>query len=86
MIVSIAIVLAVAGAVVAGLCIVGFLADVRDAADRRSEVARVNRERRLAQARINRLTSAALQQMTEAAAPHRAPCQCVRCAGQGGQR
>ncbi|AZZ83456.1 hypothetical protein C5O27_00385 [Gordonia alkanivorans] len=67
--------------ILAVLYLVGFLIDIFDESDRQIEIARINRERRQAEARINRLTSAAIQQMTEAAAPHGAFCQCARCIG-----
>jgi hypothetical protein len=86
MIITTVIVLVVVGAVVAVLFLAAFLIDVCDEADHQMEMTRINRERRLAEARINRLTSSAIQQMTEAAAPHSVCCQCVRCAGRGGQR
>ncbi|MAU84011.1 MAG: hypothetical protein CME34_19505 [Gordonia sp.] len=73
-------------AVVAAIYLVAFLIDIRDESDRQMQIARVNRDRRLAEARINRLTSSAIQQMTEAAAPHGALCQCARCVGRGGHR
>ena len=79
-------ILVVAAALLAMLFIARFLIDVSNESDRQIEIARVNRERRLAEARINRLTSSAIQQMSNAAAPHGVFCQCARCVGRGGQR
>lgn len=84
--ITLLIILAVVAGLVAVLFLVGFIASLCDEADRHAEIARVNRERRLAEARINRLTSSAIQQMTEAAAPHGVLCQCSRCVGRGGVR
>lgn len=78
--------LAVVAGLEAVLFLVGFVASLCDEADRHAEIARVNRERRLAEARINRLTTTAIQQMAEAAAPHGIFCQCTRCVGSGGVR
>ena len=83
---ALVIILVVAAAILAMLFIAGFLIDMCDESDRQIEIARVNRERRLAQARINRLTHSAMQQMSNAAAPHGMFCQCARCVGRGGQR
>lgn len=83
---TLVIVLAVVAAILVVLFLVGFVAGLCDEADRHAEVARVNRERRLAEARINRLTSSAIQRMTEAAAPHGIFCQCSRCVGRRGVR
>lgn len=84
--IALLIILAVVAGLVAVLFLVGFIASLCDEADRHAEITRVNRERRLAEARINRLTSSAIQQMTEAAAPHGIFCQCTRCVGRGGVR
>ncbi|RPA65842.1 hypothetical protein EF294_03640 [Gordonia oryzae] len=78
------IIFAVVAGLLAVLFLVGFVASLCDEADRHAEIARVNRERRLAEARINRLTTTAIQQMAEAAAPHSIVCQCTRCVGRGG--
>jgi hypothetical protein len=53
--------------------------------DRQVDNARINRERQIAEARINRLTLSAIQQMADAAAPHSASCQCARRIRLGGQ-
>ncbi|GAC54473.1 MULTISPECIES: hypothetical protein [Gordonia] len=79
------IILVAAAAILATLYLVGFLIDICDESDRQIEIARVRRERRQAEARMNRLTSSAIQQMTEAAAPHGIFCQCAQCVGRGGQ-
>lgn len=83
---TLVIVLVVIVAIVAAMFLVGFIVGICDEADRQAEVARINRERRVAEAQINRLTASAIQQMTEAAAPHSALCQCARCVGRGGAR
>ena len=80
------IILVVVAAILSMLFIARFLVDVFDESDRQLEIARINRERRLAEARINRLTYSAMQQMSNAAAPHGVFCQCARCVGRGGQR
>lgn len=47
-----------------------FVGDARHESDRQLEIVRANRARRQAEARINRLTTTAMQQMTEAAQRH----------------
>ena len=54
-------------AVLAVSFVIGAVIGICEESDRQREVARIARERRVAQARINRLTAAAIQQMTEAA-------------------
>lgn len=82
---TLVIILAAIATILAVLYLVGVLLDIFDESDRQSEIVRVNRERRQAEARINRLASAAIQQMVEAAALHGVVCQCARCARRGGQ-
>ena len=83
---ALAIILVVAAAILAMPFIARLLINVSNESDRQLEIARVNRERRLAEARINRLTYSAMQQMSNAATPHGVFCQCARCVGRGGQR
>ncbi|ACY20722.1 hypothetical protein Gbro_1440 [Gordonia bronchialis DSM 43247] len=59
--------LVLVAAILAVLFLAGFVLSVCDESDRQLEVARINRERRLAEARINRLTTSAIQQMTDIA-------------------
>lgn len=82
---TLVIILAAIATILAILYLVGLLIDIFDESDREIEIARVNRERRQAETKINRLTSSAIQQLTEAAAPHGVFCQCARCVGRGGQ-
>lgn len=82
---TLVIILAAIATILAILYLVGFLLDILDESDRQIEIARVNRERRQAEAKINRLTSSAIQQMTQAAAPQGVICQCAQCVGRGGQ-
>ncbi|RMB77651.1 hypothetical protein AYK61_15400 [Rhodococcus sp. SBT000017] len=83
--ISTLVVVAAVIAVLAALFIAWCLIDESDEIDRQLENARINRERQIAEARINHLTLSALQQMTAAAAPHSAFCQCARCVRPGGQ-
>lgn len=83
---TLVIVLVVVVAILAVLCLVGFVMGLCDEADRQAEVARINRERRQAEARNNQVTTAALRQMVDAATPHGQFCGCARCAGRGGER
>lgn len=83
--ISTLVVVAAALATLTALCIVLYLIGASDEIDRQVENACINRERQIAEARINHLTLSALQQMTAAAAPHSAFCQCARCVRLGGQ-
>lgn len=82
--ISTLVVVAAVIAVLAALFIVWCLIDASDEIDLQIENARINRERQIAEARINRLTLSAIQQMADAASPHSASCQCARCSRIGG--
>lgn len=83
--ISTLVVVAAVIAVLAALFIAWCLIDESDEIDRQVENALINRERQIAEARINHLTLTAIQQMSAVAAPHSPFCQCARCVRLGGQ-
>lgn len=78
---ALVIILIVTAVVFAVLFLMGMAASNPLESDRQLEIARANRQRRLAEARIDHLTKAAIRQMSEAAAPHSPICLCARCSG-----